>query len=416
MFINRQEHIKAIQEFLADDARRLVVVQGLPGIGKTLLAAKLAEALRARFEAVLWITCKDDQASPDVLFAKLHAFFEENGEHGLRGVWNDPSPDQLQMKINLLIHALDENSYLLIFDDFQNWLGPDCQLKNPEVRQVLATILGTAHQSKILLISDQRPLLDPMAFRLPVGATLESIILGLTEPNAIQLLNVTGLKFEDEALQNRIVQHCDGNPYMLHMFSYLVSRLHRDPEELLSSGETETKFNGLLQAATRDLSQDSRSALETLSIIRLPLSQRQLQALDLRFDKVIGPLLDRFLVIEDTPSLQFGVSTVVRNFIKGALAEPRRLQLHKQAVAFYVKQRRGRVPQNYEELQLALEEGYHRFEYGDRVGGADAIIFVTQLLVDWGYINLAEQNILQALNNTENDALKAQCWWLQGRI
>jgi tetratricopeptide (TPR) repeat protein len=81
-----------------------------------------------------------------------------------------------------------------------------------------------------------------------------------------------------------------------------------------------------------------------------------------------------------------------------------------------VEQRGGRVPENYEELQFALEEGHHRFEYGDSEGGAHVIISVTPLLVDWGYINLAEQNILQALKNTENQRLKAECCWLQGII
>src|SRR5262245_6617105 len=57
IFINRQEYLKAIQKFLAHRARRLVIVQGLPGIGKTTLAARLAEAIRERFKAVLWITC-----------------------------------------------------------------------------------------------------------------------------------------------------------------------------------------------------------------------------------------------------------------------------------------------------------------------------------------------------------------------
>ena len=415
IFINRQEYLKTIQEFLADRAGRLVIVQGLPGIGKTTLAARLAEAIRERFKAVLWITCRDDQASPDVLFAKLHAFFEEHGEQGLRGIWNDPRPDQLEMKINRLIRALDANSYLLIFDEFQNWLA-DFQLKNSDVTQVLAGILRTAHQSKIVLISDQRPRLDPMVFHLPVGSMRESTLLGLSKPNAIQLLKETGFTIEDEKLLNRIIEHCDGNPYMLQLFSYLVSGLHRDPEELLASAETGTKFNRLLQAVTRDLSQDSHSALEMLSILRLPLSQRQLQAPDLRIDKVIGPLLDRFLVIEDTQSRKFGVSTVVRNFIKEILSEPRRRQLHEQAVAFYVNQRAGQLPQNYEELQLALEEGSHRFDSGDREGGARAIISVTSLLIDWGYIELAEENIFQALNNTNDQTVTAQCRWLQGSI
>ncbi len=414
VFINRREHINAIQTILEDEARRFVIVQGLPGIGKTTLAAKLVEAFREQFKAVLWITCRPDHASPDVLFAKLHAFLEENGDPSLRGLWNDPRPDLLETKMSRLIRALGANRYLLIVDEFQNWLAADFQLKNAEVRQVLGRILRSAHQSKVVLISEQRPLFDPLTIPLPVGSSLERTLLGLSKPDAIQLLHVTGFEIEDEALLDRIIEHCDGNPYMLQIFSYQVRGLHRDPEELLASGDP--GFDGLLQAAISDLSRDSHSALEQLSILRLPLSRGQLRELGLRFDKVIGPLLARFLVIEDAQTRKIGMSTVVRNFVNGTLSKRRRRDLHKQAAAFYVKQRGDRVPQSYEELNLALEEGYHRFQYGDGEVGARAIMSIVPLLIDWGYIELAEQNILIARENTQDMELKAQCLWLLGSI
>jgi len=416
VFIDRNEHIEAIRGFLGDDTRRLVIIQGLPGIGKTTLAGKLAEEVGERFKAVFWMTCRVDQASLDIFFAKLHSFFERNGEQELRGVWNDPHPDQLETKIKKLVRVLSMNSYLLIFDEFQNWMDSDFQLKNSEVRKVLTGILSSAHRSKVMLISDQRLLLDPVIFNLPLGSRMERTLLGLDKPSSIQLLSETGLKIRDEELLNRIINHCDGNPYMMQIFSFLVNGLHRNPEDLLTSGEAETKFTGLLQAATKDLSQESHRALEMLSILRLPLDRDQATTLGLRFDATIGPLLDRFLVTEDILTNKFNVSTIVRNFIKGSLPSSYQREFHERAAKFYMKQRNDNVPRNYEELQLAIEEGFHRFEYGDREGGAHVIISIAPLLVDWGYIELAQQNIIRALNNTLDQSLKAQCLWLIGSI
>ena len=107
IFIDREEDIKKIQSFFEEGVCRLVIIQGFPGIGKTLLAAKLSKLIHPPFKDVLWIKCQAEQSSPDVLFAKFHAFFEENEDHSLLGIWNDMKPELFNVKINRMIRALN---------------------------------------------------------------------------------------------------------------------------------------------------------------------------------------------------------------------------------------------------------------------------------------------------------------------
>ena len=414
--VDRQDDIKAIEAFLANDAPGLVIVQGLAGIGKTTVTAQLVKLLRGQFKAVLWTICRAEQATADILFARLNTFFEQNDEPALHGVWDDARPDHLEAKIEKLVRALAANSYLLIFDELENWLSVDFELQHGDLRDVLGAILRADHQSKVVFVTDRRPLLDPTSFPLPTGSTLERTLLGLSHADAVELLHELHLEIDEKNVLDRIIDYCDGNPFILQVFAYQVTRLRRDPNELLRTDETGTKFSKLLQTATRDLSPESYNALELLSTYRLPVGRDQLQESDIRFHRAIGPLLDRFVVVENEQTRKISISSLVRSFVKGNLTELRSRELHQQAVQFYVKNNGGRIPQNYVEAEPLLEESHHRFESGDLEGGARTLLLVVPRLIDWGYLELAEQKILQAVNTAHDNKVIAQCSWLLGSI
>jgi len=413
IFIDREDVIEEIRRFFHEDVGRLIVLQGFPGIGKTTLAARLSGLMRSRFKSVLWFKCHPDRLSSDVLFAKFHAFFQENEDHSLRGIWNDMNPELFDVKINRLIRALDSNRYLIIFDEFENWLGDDFQIKNEHVKKVLSDIFCAAHNSKFILVSHKRPAFEPLTIPLPLGSMKEHTILGLSGPYAIQLLRESGLCIEDKELMGRIVNYCDGNPLLLQMFSYQVRIRRRDPGELIEAGAKETKFANLLLEATSGLSRESRRELERLSVFRLPLSNRRQKTPGVRFNTAVEPLVDRFLVISGE---YIDVPIIVRNFMLETLSESRRLELHKEAAAFYKQLHGDRTPRDYETLQSVLEEAYHRFQGGDKEHAATIVMPAVVLLVDWGYIEQAEQQVLQVEHNVSDNHLLAQCAGILGRI
>ena len=52
----------------------------------------------------------------------------------------------------------------------------------------------------------------------------------------------------------------------------------------------------------------------------------QFQEADIRFDRAIGPLLDRFIVTENEQTKSINISSLVRSFVKGNLTELRTLE------------------------------------------------------------------------------------------
>ena len=416
VFVNRHEYIRDVSEFLLDSSRRLVIIQGLPGIGKTTLSAKLADQHKQKFKGVFWLNCKKDEATSDILFSKLNQFFEENGEQELRGIWKDPRFAQLEIKINKLIYILTKNSYLIILDEFQNWLSESHQIKNDELRKILIKILGNANQSKIIMITDERIAFDPSIFHIPTGAKLERTLQGFDQPYAIQFLKEIGLSIENHELATRIISHCGGNPYMLQVFAYLANDLYMDIDDLLSSDEIKSKFEKLLHVAIETLSPASRDILEQLGVFRLPLSKKSLKEVDVQFEVKIKPLLDKFLLIADKKSNKYEISKLVQVHLKDTLPETRLKELHISTAEIYKRIRENLVPKTYEDLQYAIEEGYHEFEYGDYERGAGAIISTLRFLIDWGYIELASYKIQEILNRVSTPVIEAQCFWYKGLI
>lgn len=152
IFFDRRIILANIVGFLNDPVGRIMVIAGLPGIGKSTLAAKVAQDSSLPFKDVFWMTCTREPAV-DVVLGQIHSFLQKNGDRSLRGLWNAPPADLLQEKIDALVDALNRNTYLLIFDVFALWLDERGQVKNPDLRLVLNSLVGSAHRSKILLIA-----------------------------------------------------------------------------------------------------------------------------------------------------------------------------------------------------------------------------------------------------------------------
>jgi tetratricopeptide (TPR) repeat protein len=416
VFFDREKPLSEVRKFVDEKAHRLVVLSGPYGVGKTRLAAKFAEEEKNRFKSVFWITCKPDQASLDVLFGKLDSFLEQNGESALRGLWKDARPDQLQARTEALLRALMLNPYLLVFDEFENWLDSQFQINNPEIRDVLSELFCYDHQSKVMIVSDRKVLLDPAIFKLPFGCKMERKLEGLDKLNSLKFLEEEGLKVGPDGLLDEVITHFDGNPYMMQIYSYLVTDLNRDPKEALTSGEPEMRFAALLNEATRDLNKECLDALELLSVLRTPLMRNQVSTLGLRFDFTVGPLINRFLVDEDTQG-NLKVPATIRSYVeKEIVSDAAKGSLHFRAAEFYKKLRAGKVPETFEEAQLYVEEAFHRFQADDAAAGVRIIVSAAPLLIDWGYVEMAENSITEALSRVADERSKAMCLWLLGAI
>lgn len=229
---NRQEAIKKVGEFFTDGKRKVWLLYGFPGIGKTALAARSIELYASNFQDVLWVECRPERATADVLFANFHSFLMKHDDRALAGIWMDARPDSLQEKISALIEALNRRPFLVVFDDFSQWLDAEFHIRDAAVRRVLQRIAATVHKAKVLLISRHRGLGDDFAFA-PIGATVEQELLGLDPTDARELLEACGLNISSTAVLDKIVEYFSGNPGMLKIFARLVVSRHQEPLKMI---------------------------------------------------------------------------------------------------------------------------------------------------------------------------------------
>ena len=416
IFLDRKEILTRVMEFLRDQTRHLVIIAGLPGIGKSALAAKAALDGAPHFKDVFWMTCSREHSTVDVLFGQLYAFLERNGDESLRGLWNAPLPDLLSAKIDALVEALSRNAYLLIFDEFSTWLDEQLQVKNPESRRVLHGLVGSAHLSKILLITERKLFFDPQSNPIPPGIMQTEELFGLEEVDGIKLLKQY-LPSEDENLLRRIVQTCGANPRMLNWFGYLVASGRQDTETLLASEGIELSWM-LLNGAVEDLTEDSREALERLSIFRRPLTEKDLDHLHVSFQKAVVPLLDRFLGTRYQQDNSVLLAEPAKTFVRARLGPEKLRRLHLEAVVFYAaKESAAAQPSTFRDVLPVLEKAYHLAQIGQGQESADSLLGVSESLTEWGYLDLVRDEVGRVLETIKADPLRrARCLWTLAEV
>ena len=104
-FQGREQELEELENKLQQS--RVIAICGNPGIGKTYLAAKLAQRLSKCYQ-VCWID--KDELTLDELFLEINDFLQENNEQGFITTYSKEKEDGLtipiESKISALIHVI----------------------------------------------------------------------------------------------------------------------------------------------------------------------------------------------------------------------------------------------------------------------------------------------------------------------
>ena len=177
-FVGRAEELALLQRWVLEERSRLVAVLGMGGIGKTSLAAKLAQEVAPSCARVYWRSLRDAPPISDWLVGVIGFLSDQQ--------WVPPSAES--ERIAALLQLLRERRCLLVLDNSETLFEPG----QPEGRyragmagygRLFQAVGAASHQSCLLLTSREAP--PELAVLGGAVRTVELGGLGVDEAQAL---------------------------------------------------------------------------------------------------------------------------------------------------------------------------------------------------------------------------------------
>lgn len=290
-FCGRETQLTELEDWIVGDAIgrdraanrcRLVAVLGIGGIGKTTLAARIAQKVQDQFEYLIWRSLRNAPPLNDILAELLKFLLGSETE----------LPDDENSRLLRLLQALRDHRCLIILDNVESILrsgeGKDYDRAGEykegyEMYGYLFKKLGeAAHQSCLLLTSREKPK-DAAALE---GKNLPVKVLqldGLNPFEARLILKDKGLEGTDEEL-GELVDRYSGNPLALKIVATTIYNLFNNKIAVfLAQIKQETAVYGDIRALL-DQQFERLSNLEKRVMYWLAINRDSVSLSDLRDD------------------------------------------------------------------------------------------------------------------------------------
>lgn len=234
-FYGRKEELQTLEAWILVERCHLVTIMGMGGMGKTSLAAKLANQIQADFEYVLWRSLQD--APPIELFLEniAHFLFQEKEIKAYLS-------DTLHGKILQLIDYLQKHRCLLLFDGLESILRSSTRVGQYRegyegYGEFLGRVGACVHQSCIVLTTREKPkeVAALEGNELPVRSLR---LQGVNERTGQKILKAKSLLASKDDIRTLIKQY-EGNPLALKIVATTIFNVFdNNISEFLKQGTT----------------------------------------------------------------------------------------------------------------------------------------------------------------------------------
>jgi ATP/maltotriose-dependent transcriptional regulator MalT len=316
-FVGREKELESLKGMRAE--HRIVVLHGIPGIGKTSLAVRLLVDLR-RETNVLWVNMHSWDTMPGVL-GEMAGFLAETGRRATQGLLAErpaPSPSDA---FDPLYTDLQDLKGVMVFDDFHK--APPAVV---ELFTMLLDVLEDRPSPSLLLVSRYQPSFYDRRHVVVRKVVGELQLQGLDRASARRLLEGRGLS---DAEFDRFYSKTRGHPLALELL-----RDPRRPAPLkdVMAFMKEEMFEGQTDG--------ERSTLSALCVHRGAVPREAALAAATRGGgtSVLDRLQERGLVL-DTGEGMVDLHDLVREFFYDRLTPEERLSHHRDAAEVWARRR-----------------------------------------------------------------------------
>lgn len=391
---NRGRELARGVEFLKD--HRLLIVNGMPGIGKSTFARALLEFMPVESPPPFWYDFERQRSSGNtlgVLLDRISSYIENclGGEvrREVMAFRNSPEGQASAYEVDLLIDYLNsETPVWLVFDNLETVLSRGSNHFVDEGLELLFEGLkSNTHNARIIVTNPFVPVLHNEQFLLEFG-TQPLTLLGLAESDSVKFLRAFGLdKFPEDMLLS-LARISDGHPFTLNHLAHYIQALGVAPAfGDLQSGLEETTEHFKVSLQQR-LSPQEFDALQSITILHREITLEGLCQTAQASPGVIKRLREEGL-LQINDSGKFWLPNIVKSSLKPASADATH-QAHLRATSFYRNQQIPSPRQSIDDYASILEWHHHAIQAGD-AASSYAALFTTGLkdqLMAWNEYGL----------------------------
>jgi WD40 repeat protein/transcriptional regulator with XRE-family HTH domain len=323
-FVGRGQELATLREWIVDERCRVVAIRGMGGIGKTVLAAQLAQDVAPGFHRVYWRSLRNALPFSDWSAGAIRFLSDEQ----------IVVPEDEAARLTLLVQLLREQRILLVLDNVDTLLrpnDPDGSFREGYAGygSLLQTVAEVHHQSCLLVTSRETParlagLVGRTVRRLPLGG------LGISESQLLLADKQLSGSMEDWA---SLVAKLGGNGLALKLIGEAIRELFgHQLRAFLDNQGTGTLFGGVRRLLAEQV--DRSTALEhfvlrALAVEREPVTIADLmQTMAARVGQSAGleaveALVRRSLIerAETADGVTFRLQSVVLEYVTDRLVE-----------------------------------------------------------------------------------------------
>jgi WD40 repeat protein len=219
LFFGRTKELDTLKHWITVDGCRLVAILGMGGMGKTALAVKLAEAVQAEFDYVIWRSLREAPQIEKTL-TDLIKFLSDQQATDL--------PDTVGEAVTRLMHYLQQSRCLLVLDNVESILQSGTQAgkyrEGYESYETLIQRVGESrHQGCLVLTSREKPR-ELAKLEGPNRPVRTLPLMGLEDEAGLEFLLAEGLTDSGDHWK-QVVEYYSGNPLALKIAANSIQEL-----------------------------------------------------------------------------------------------------------------------------------------------------------------------------------------------